>query len=204
MFSASKLFGCEMSSEAAAGLSRLPPGPTSFTADRKLFLNSTAISPASNAHSPLRHSPRQRLAPRTLFVCMLTIAALELSACGGSGNSAGLSDANSTGSIATSGGSGTPGSPILANQATGIPTLVLTVAGTVQGVNYDTVNVNGRADLSGLLIINFASSFQPRSGQKFILMNATGGVVGGFSSIVTNGVNVTSGQDANSYFITIN
>ncbi len=109
----------------------------------------------------------------------------------------------SGGSGATS-GPGTPGTPVKADQSAGVATLLLNISGTSQGVNYDYVNVAGKASLGGKLIVNFINSFAPTSGQKFVLVNAAGGISGDFASVVTNGVNVTSGKDATTYYITVN
>lgn len=97
-----------------------------------------------------------------------------------------------------------PTTPVTPVQSTSGGTLALNIAGTTQGVNYDYLNVAGTARLAGTLVVNFTNSFVPTSGQKFVLISAAGGLSGAFANLLTNGIAVTSAQDATSYSITVN
>jgi autotransporter-associated beta strand protein len=79
--------------------------------------------------------------------------------------------------------------------------LTLAIGGTTAGVNHDHLTVTGTAVLGGKLTLNFTGSYA--AGQKFVLVNATGGITGAFSSIVSNGASVVSGQDGTSFFVTV-
>lgn len=166
------------------------------------------------------HAASRPRCERSTVTALLAMVILSLGACGsgtpisssstaagsttgGSGATAGGSGGGSA-SGTTTGGPGTPGTPVKADQSAGVATLLLNISGTSQGVNYDYVNVAGKASLGGKLIVNFINSFAPTTGQKFVLVNAAGGISGDFASIVTNGVNVKSGKDANTYYITVN
>jgi len=156
---------------------------------------------------------------RSTVTALLAMVVFSLGACGSSTpvSSSGTSASTGSGSGGTTGGSGgssgsggttsgpgTPGAAVKADQSAGVATLLLNISGTSQGVSYDYVNVAGKASLGGKLIVNFINSFAPTTGQKFVLVNAPGGISGDFASIVTNGVNVTSGKDATTYYITVN
>ncbi|HWW04723.1 autotransporter-associated beta strand repeat-containing protein [Collimonas sp.] len=65
----------------------------------------------------------------------------------------------------------------------------------------DQLKVGGQAFLSGSLTLNFAST--PAPGSRFVVVQAAGGVSGGFSSISGNGVTLAGGQDAGSYYVTV-
>ncbi|MDP9014631.1 MAG: hypothetical protein M3O41_18620 [Pseudomonadota bacterium] len=181
---------------------------------------SRGVSPANSNGA---HAACRPIRGRATVTALLALVVLSLGACGSgtsvSSNSASgssTSGGTSSGSGGTSSGSGgsggsgatsgpgTPGTPVKADQSAGVATLLLNISGTSQGVNYDYVNVAGKASLGGKLIVNFINSFAPTSGQKFVLVNAAGGISGDFASVVTNGVNVTSGKDATTYYITVN
>ncbi|WP_457392275.1 autotransporter [Roseateles sp. P5_E1] len=79
--------------------------------------------------------------------------------------------------------------------------LTLSIAGTAPGVTHDHVSVAGPAMLGGSLVLNFSGSYA--RGQKLVLIQATGGLSGAFSSISSNGATVAPGQDATSFFVTV-
>ncbi|MFL6700350.1 MAG: hypothetical protein ACJ8GJ_24540 [Vitreoscilla sp.] len=79
--------------------------------------------------------------------------------------------------------------------------LTLGVAGTSPGVSHDHLTIAGAAVLGGTLTLNFSGSYAP--GQKFILINAAGGVSGSFSAISSSGATVVAGQDSTSFFVTV-
>ena len=79
--------------------------------------------------------------------------------------------------------------------------LTLAIAGTAPGVNHDHLSIAGPAVLGGSLVLNFSGSYA--RGQKLVLLQATGGLSGAFSSITCTGANVTAGQDATSFFVTV-
>ncbi|MDR7295597.1 hypothetical protein J2X16_000918 [Pelomonas aquatica] len=79
--------------------------------------------------------------------------------------------------------------------------LTLSVAGTSPGVNHGHLSVAGPAVLGGTLVLNFSGSYA--RGQKFVLIQAAGGLSGAFSSITSNGATVAAGQDATSFFVTV-
>ncbi len=82
--------------------------------------------------------------------------------------------------------------------------LLLDIAGTTQGTDYAFLKVAGKATLGGELRLTFATGFVPKVGQKFIVVTATGGVTGAFAKITTNGPAVTPGQDATTFYVTVN
>jgi hypothetical protein len=79
--------------------------------------------------------------------------------------------------------------------------LTLAIGGTTAGVDHDHLTVTGTAVLGGKLTLNFTGSYA--AGQKFVLVNATGGITGAFSSVVSNGASVVSGQDGTSFYVTV-
>jgi hypothetical protein len=81
--------------------------------------------------------------------------------------------------------------------------LALNLGGTQRGVDYGTLDVAGKATLGGTLALTFVSGFTPTSGQKFVVVSADGGVTGAFATITTNGPKVSPGQDANTFFVTV-
>ena len=81
--------------------------------------------------------------------------------------------------------------------------LLLNIGGTSQGTTYDSLNVAGSATLGGELDVTFTPPFVPTSGQKFVLVTATGGIRGSFQKVTTTGATVTTGQDANTFFVTV-
>jgi len=80
-------------------------------------------------------------------------------------------------------------------------TLTLPIDGTSKGVNYGHLTVAGKATLGGTLALNFSST--PLSGQKFVLIDAAGGISGAFSQVTTNGVAVTTGQDGTTFYVVV-
>ena len=79
--------------------------------------------------------------------------------------------------------------------------LTLDIAGTAPGVTHDHLTVAGAAVLGGSLSLSFSGSYA--SGQKFVLINAAGGVTGAFTSISSSGAAVVGGQDGTSFFVTV-
>jgi autotransporter-associated beta strand protein len=65
----------------------------------------------------------------------------------------------------------------------------------------DQLKAGGQAFLSGSLTLNFAAT--PAQGSRYVVVQAAGGVSGGFSSISGNGVTLVGGQDATSYYVTV-
>jgi hypothetical protein len=123
----------------------------------------------------------------------------------GTGGSAGNGiGASGTGGSAGNGigTSGTGGTVATGTSPAG--ELLLDIAGTTQGIDYAFLKVAGKATLGGEVHLTFASGFVPKSGQTFIVVTAAGGISGAFASITTNGVAVTSGQDATTFYVTVN
>ena len=85
----------------------------------------------------------------------------------------------------------------------GAPTLVITIGGTSQGVDYDTVKVAGNASLSGNLQIQFVNGFKPSAGQRFIILTAAGGLSGKFDAVNAQGFAYTVSYDAISATVVI-
>ncbi len=79
--------------------------------------------------------------------------------------------------------------------------LTLAIAGPTPGVDHDHLSVAGAAVLGGTLSLNFSGGVS--KGQRFVLINAAGGVSGAFNSIVSSGATVVGGQDGNSFFVTV-
>ncbi|MFL6627123.1 MAG: hypothetical protein ACJ8G1_11815 [Vitreoscilla sp.] len=79
--------------------------------------------------------------------------------------------------------------------------LTLGVAGTTPGVTHDHLTIAGAAVLGGTLALNFTGTYAP--GQKFVLIDAAGGVTGSFDAISSTGANVVAGQDGKSFFVTV-
>ncbi len=82
--------------------------------------------------------------------------------------------------------------------------LSLDIGGTAQGTDYAFLKVAGKATLGGELHLAFAPGFAPKSGQKFIVVTAAGGISGAFAAVTTSGVAVTPGQDATTFYVTVN
>jgi hypothetical protein len=82
-------------------------------------------------------------------------------------------------------------------------TLVLQIGGTEQAVTYDAVRVGGRAILGGQLVLQYAGGYVPPAGQKFVLIEADGGIAGTFATITSQGVEIQAGQDANTFWVTV-
>jgi hypothetical protein len=82
-------------------------------------------------------------------------------------------------------------------------TLVLQIGGSDQGVTYDVMRVGGRATLGGQLVLQYTGGYVPPAGQKFVLVEADGGIAGTFATLTSPGVEVQVGQDANSLWVTV-
>lgn len=82
-------------------------------------------------------------------------------------------------------------------------TLALPVGGLAKGVNHGHLSVTGAAALAGTLTLNFTGG-PYTAGQQLVLIDAAGGIGGGFSSITTTGgVSVVGGRTATTYFVTV-
>jgi hypothetical protein len=81
-------------------------------------------------------------------------------------------------------------------------TLVLRIGGAEQGVTYDVVRVADRAILGGQLVLEYTSGYAPPAGQRFVLIEAEGGVTGSFATVNSQGTKVQSGQDATTFWVT--
>ncbi|MBC8131757.1 MAG: hypothetical protein H7X95_02150, partial [Deltaproteobacteria bacterium] len=84
-------------------------------------------------------------------------------------------------------------------------TLSLNAGGTGATAAIDAIKVNARATLGGTLVINAAAEFAPAVGQKFVVVQAAGGVTGTFSSVTVNGgaTKFITGYDATTAFVTV-
>lgn len=112
-----------------------------------------------------------------------------VSALGGdvSGGASGDEPANGAGAVSSPGG-----------------TLILTMDGANPGVDHDVLEVFGKAQLGGSLVINFGADFTPVIGQRFTIIKAAGGLSGGFISITNNkDLRLTASQDATNFFVTV-
>ena len=67
---------------------------------------------------------------------------------------------------------------------TGSATLVIEIAGTTAGSQYDTLTVAGNASLAGALDIDLLGGFIPTPGNSFQIISADGGVNGAFSNVL--------------------
>jgi hypothetical protein len=79
--------------------------------------------------------------------------------------------------------------------------LLLSIAGSTPGVNHDHLSVAGAAVLAGRLELTIGAGLA--SGQRVVLINAPGGITGAFSTISSVGASVVAGQDATSFFVTV-
>jgi len=79
--------------------------------------------------------------------------------------------------------------------------LTLGIAGTTPGVTHDHLTVAGAAVLGGALSLAFTGSYT--AGQKFVLINAAGGISGAFTSISSSGAAVVGGQDGTSFYVVV-
>jgi hypothetical protein len=98
------------------------------------------------------------------------------------------------------------GSPSLADSApsSGPPgTLALQIGGTDQAVTYDVMRVSGQATLGGTLSLQYTGGYVPPVGQRFVLIEADGGIVGSFATVTSPGVQVETGQDAENFWVTV-
>jgi hypothetical protein len=65
------------------------------------------------------------------------------------------------------------------------------------------LRVGGRANLGGQLVLQFTAGYVPPAGQRFLLVEADGGIAGAFAGINSQGVPVQPGQDANTFWVTV-
>lgn len=79
--------------------------------------------------------------------------------------------------------------------------LALAIAGTAPGVDHGHLSVGGAAVLGGQLTLNFSGNYA--KGQRFVLIEAAGGLSGSFSAITSNGATVVPGQDGTRFFVTV-
>jgi hypothetical protein len=82
-------------------------------------------------------------------------------------------------------------------------TLVLQIGGADQAVTYDVMRVGGRAILAGDLVLQYTDAYVPPVGQRFVLIEADGGVSGSFATLTSPGVQVEAGQDAKTFWVTV-
>jgi autotransporter-associated beta strand protein len=116
---------------------------------------------------------------------------------------AGDAHAFGSGSVANQSGLGVSASGVavaIARSYVQSPGAVLTlpvdaVAGAAR------LEVSGTAALAGTLVLNFTGA--PPSGQKLVLVSASGGLSGSFSSVVSNGATVRASQDGTRYYVTV-
>ena len=66
---------------------------------------------------------------------------------------------------------------------TGASSLIIELAGTSPGSQYDTLAVTGVAALAGGLDIDLLDSFVPAAGNVFQIINAAGGIAGSFANV---------------------
>jgi len=78
--------------------------------------------------------------------------------------------------------------------------LTLAIDGSSPGVTHDQLTVSGPVTLGASLTLNFTGSYS--SGQKLVLINAAA-ISGSFSAVTSNGPTVVAGQDATSFFVTV-
>lgn len=67
---------------------------------------------------------------------------------------------------------------------TGSSTLIMELAGTFPGTEYDTITGTGSITLGGTLDIDLLDGFIPTPGNSFQLMTAVGGITGSFSNVL--------------------
>jgi len=116
---------------------------------------------------------------------------------------AGDANAFGSGSVANQSGLGVSTSGVAVVLGAGYAqspgaTLTLPVDATTGAARLD---VSGTATLGGTLVLNFTGA--PQSGQKFLLVNARGGLSGSFSSVVSHGATVRATQDGTGYYVTV-
>lgn len=82
--------------------------------------------------------------------------------------------------------------------------LVLAMDGPEAGVSYDYLLVAGKAQLGGILQLNFAATYTPKVGQEFVVVKATGGLCGSFLTLSNNkGLKLSQRQDANNFYVKV-
>jgi autotransporter-associated beta strand protein len=74
---------------------------------------------------------------------------------------------------------------------------------TFTGMSTDSVKVAGRATLGGSLSVTAAGGFAPAVGQKFNVVQASGGLSGTFVSLQGNGIKLVASYDATTAFVTV-
>jgi hypothetical protein len=80
---------------------------------------------------------------------------------------------------------------------------VLQIGGPDPAVTYDVMRVGGQATLGGQLVLQYTGGYVPPAGQKFVLIEADGGIAGTFATLTSEGVQVQAGQDANTFWVTV-
>src|SRR5262245_18675489 len=73
-------------------------------------------------------------------------------------------------------------------------TLIMELAGTTPGDEYDTISGQGVAMLGGTLDIDLLGGFSPTPGNSFQLITAAGGVVGTFGNVLLPSISNASWQ----------
>lgn len=116
-----------------------------------------------------------------------------IAACGGGSSSASAAaESPASTSAASADVVATTVSPALATGSvtpnSNAPTLSLVIGGSQAGFDQDTVQVGGRARLSGTLRVRFAQGYAPPSGQQYLVLTASGGVSGRFDTVDTGSV----------------
>jgi autotransporter-associated beta strand protein len=95
---------------------------------------------------------------------------------------------NVTGDLTNAGGTYSPGaSPALSTIGGDLHenagTLLVEIAGTTPGTNFDQLHITGTAGIGGLLSVQLLSGFTPSLGQSFQFLAADGGLTGAFSNL---------------------
>ena len=102
-----------------------------------------------------------------------------------------------TGNVVNYGGTIAPGNPlgaitvngVLVEQSSG--TLSFDLGGTVPGVGYDVLNINGQAQLGGALVISQTNGFLANAGDVFSVMNYTSLAPYTHFITITNPISIT-------------
>ncbi len=76
------------------------------------------------------------------------------------------------------------------DQTSGTSEFNAEVGGATPGTEHDRLDVEGAADLGGTINASIINSFNPTNGQSFVVLTATGGVTGTYSTENTPGFNV--------------
>ncbi|MEO7497659.1 MAG: autotransporter [Massilia sp.] len=79
--------------------------------------------------------------------------------------------------------------------------LTLAIAGSVAGVDQDSITAVGPVVLDGTLTLNMSGTYA--AGQKLVLIRSTAGISGKFSAIVSHGVALTAQTEGQNYVVTL-